>query len=221
MPRRSRGPLLLAALGLLAFAVLAVTAARPPLQVLDRDARRLVQTLRDDGVEPFMAAASSLGEGTVLVPLIALGVLLLWRRHRRWALALPAVMAGAGALQALAKWAVDRPRPDQTPWGFPSGHALVLVVLFGLLIYLAGRWPARRGLREAVTLGCATPVGLVGFSRLYLDRHWLTDVAGGALLGLAYLVLVVWLVERGAGSAPAPAVRDLTPTGPRPSAAHL
>jgi membrane-associated phospholipid phosphatase len=36
---------------------------------------------------------------------------------------------------------------------------------------------------------------IVAFSRLYLDAHWLSDVAGGFVLGLTYLLLTIWLVE--------------------------
>ena len=42
---------------------------------------------------------------------------------------------------------------------------------------------------------CAGIVLAVAFSRLYLDVHWLTDVIGGFALGLAYLLLTIWLVE--------------------------
>jgi membrane-associated phospholipid phosphatase len=38
-------------------------------------------------------------------------------------------------------------------------------------------------------------VAAVGFSRLYLDRHWLSDLAGGLMAGLAYLLLAIWVVE--------------------------
>jgi hypothetical protein len=38
-------------------------------------------------------------------------------------------------------------------------------------------------------------VGAVAFSRLYLDRHWLSDLGGGFSIGLAYLLLAIWLIE--------------------------
>jgi len=38
-------------------------------------------------------------------------------------------------------------------------------------------------------------VGVVAFSRLYLDRHWLSDLGGGFSIGLAYLLLAIWLIE--------------------------
>ena len=116
-------------------------------------------------------------------------------------------MAGTGALQFLAKWSVDRPRPDLTPWGFPSGHVLSLVVYFGLLAYLGWVSDGSRRRRSAIAAFCAVPVLLVAYSRLYLDRHWLTDLAGGLTVGLTYLLLTLLVVEiarrrRGARAAP-------------------
>src|SRR5205085_12513707 len=101
---------------------------------------------------------------------------LLWRRQRRWAVALPVLMAGAGALQAIAKWSIHRARPDESPWGFPSGHVLSLVVFFGLMIWLVvTASKRRRRWRLVASALCALTVAVVAFSRLYLDRHWLSD----------------------------------------------
>jgi membrane-associated phospholipid phosphatase len=36
---------------------------------------------------------------------------------------------------------------------------------------------------------------VVAFSRLYLDKHWLSDLVGGLTVGLAYLLLAIWVVE--------------------------
>src|SRR5439155_16119649 len=101
-----------------------------------------------------------------LIPLIALGVAILWRPSRRWAVALPFVMAGTGILQLVTKWAIDRPRPNLAAWGFPSGHALSPVVFFGLMTYLLATSTVRRSRRSLGYTGCAATVLVVAFSRL-------------------------------------------------------
>lgn len=165
------------------------------LLALDHGARGWVTTLRSDVLTLPVHILTSLGEGVGLIPLIGLTVLLAWRSCRRWALALPLLMAGAGGLQWLAKWLADRPRPDATPMGFPSGHVITLVVLLGLIAYLVAARSGRRAWTASAWLVCATTVVSVGFTRLYLDKHWLSDLGGGLAIGLAYLLLAIWLVD--------------------------
>jgi undecaprenyl-diphosphatase len=91
---------------------------------------------------------------------------------------------------------VNRPRPNLDPLGFPSGHVLSLVVFFGLMIYLVVTASGvRRRWRACASLVCLLTVLAVAFSRLYLDRHWLSDVAGGLTIGMTYLLLAIWIVE--------------------------
>ncbi len=181
----------------LTFAALSLIAAQQGIFDLDRRAEALVGLTRHAALQGWMETISLLGQDAVLVPLIALTSVLVWLYSRRWALALPIVMAGTGALQSLAKWAVDRPRPNAMPWGFPSGHALSVLVLFGLIAYLTYTSRARRRWRSAGSVLCLALVLAVGWSRLYLDMHWLSDVVGGFAVGLAYLPLAIWVVEGG------------------------
>ena len=190
-------PLLIATLlSLASFLTLVLLAATLPISDLDQRTRMLVHLTRLPVLDAAMNGVSGLGENYGLIPLIALGVALLWRSSRRWAVALPLLMAGTGALQLVAKWAIDRPRPNLAPWGFPSGHVLSLVVFFGLMIYLLASSTVTRPLRRLGYAGCAATVLAVAFSRLYLDAHWASDVAGGFTLGLAYLLPAIGLVER-------------------------
>jgi undecaprenyl-diphosphatase len=179
----------------LAFAALSVISAQRGIFDLDRTTEALVGLLRRASLQSPMETVSLLGQASALVPLIALASLFIWRSRRRWALALPLVMAGAGGLQFLAKWAVDRPRPNAAPWGFPSGHALIVVVFLGVLTYLLCTSPTRRCWRWSGVSLCGAMVLTVGFSRLYLDMHWISDVGGGFAVGLAYLPLAIWAVE--------------------------
>jgi len=187
--------LAMAALSFAGFFFLAVVPAQDHLAGADHRARALVHLARQPLLDPAMRGVTLLGNDSGLIPLIALGTGLLWLTSRRWALVLPLLMAGTGALQLLAKWAVDRPRPNLAPWGYPSGHVLSLVVLFGLMTYLLGTSGIKRQWRCLGSAGCAATVFTVAFSRLYLDAHWMSDVAGGFMLGLAYLLLTIWLVE--------------------------
>lgn len=161
----------------------------------DRLARALVHRPHHPLFQSSMEAASFLGGEPGQIAVIVLGSAVLWRRRRRWALGLPMVMAGAGIVQLVAKWAIDRPRPNLGPWGFPSAHVLSLVVLFGCIAYVVGTSRARRGWRGlSVGVGAAI-VCTVAYSRIYLEAHWLSDVLGGLSIGLAYLLVVIWLIR--------------------------
>ncbi len=194
-------------LPLTAFLALALIAATHQVSDLDRQTRGLVQLIRLPALDVGMNGISALGENYGLIPLIALGVAIVWRSSRRWALILPLLMAGTGVLQLVAKWAIDRPRPNLAAWGFPSGHVLSLAVFFGLMTYLLAVSTATRARRRLGYVGCAAIVLAVAFSRLYLDAHWISDVAGGLTLGLAYLLLTISLVERLAAGRLAAVVR--------------
>ena len=176
------------------FAGLAILTAEPRFDV-DSGIRGLVELTRSPALDVPMQAVTLLGQGAGLVPLIVLTSLGLWRRHRHWALVVPLVMAGSGALQYAAKWAVDRPRPNLAPWGYPSGHVLSLVVFLGLLVYLLHSTAVRRRWRLVGTSLAAATLSTVAFSRLYLDVHWLSDLGGGFTLGLGYLLFSIWLAE--------------------------
>jgi undecaprenyl-diphosphatase len=191
-PRRLLFGALVSFVGYLALAILA---AQQQFFALDYGTRAWVRLLRYEALQLPMELVTSLG-GLGLIVLIVVALPILWRVNRRWAVLLPVLMVGTGALQWLTKAAAGRARPDQAPWGCPSGHVLSLVVFFGLMVHLiATASTRRRRWRILASIVAVLPVIVVGFSRLYLDRHWLSDLAGGLTIGAAYLLLAIWLVE--------------------------
>jgi membrane-associated phospholipid phosphatase len=203
------------------FLLLALSAATGKLSSLDYQVRTLAEHARQPFWDVVMRDVSLLGDRSGLIPLIIIVGALLWRPIRHWAMALPAVMAAAGGVQIVAKWAVDRPRPNHAAWGFPSGHVLSLVVLFGLVSYTLSRSSMRRRWQYLGSAASAGAVLTVAWSRLYLEAHWISDVAGGFMLGLVCLLLSIWLVDtvipgcvrrvRAAGSAGPPPAADAMP----------
>jgi hypothetical protein len=171
----------------------------PPPQLGEGRRQRVAPDPHDQERE-----ATESDQASGLAPLVVLVSLVFWWRDRlQWAIGLPVIMAGTGALQWIAKWAVDRPRPNGAPWGFPSGHALTVLVFFGLIAYVVWTSAARRRWRLTSGALCVLTILAVGFSRLYLDMHWLSDVGGGLAVGGAYLPMAIWLVERRPARSPA------------------
>jgi membrane-associated phospholipid phosphatase len=194
--RKPRWLLTGAIVSLFGYVALAALAAQQQIFALDYGTRAWVAILHYEVLQLPMEIVTRLGDNLGLVPLIVIAMLVLWRVSRRWAIALPVLMLGTGGLQWIAKWAAHRPRPNEAPWGFPSGHVLSLVVFFGLMIYLiASASRPRRRWRVLASLVCLVAVAVVAFSRLYLDKHWLSDLGGGFSVGLAYLLLAIWLIE--------------------------
>jgi membrane-associated phospholipid phosphatase len=134
-----------------------------------------------------------------IAALVAICVLPLWRRALRSAAVLLLVVLGGWLLEVVGKAIVDRDRPHfahpvahAAGQSFPSGHALTSFVVLVTAVSICPV-PTRRPLAVL----CAVLVAAVGFSRLYIGVHYLSDVVGGWLLGAAW----VWLVLLAAGHA--------------------
>ncbi|MBW8805858.1 MAG: phosphatase PAP2 family protein [Catenulisporales bacterium] len=152
---------------------------------------------------------SSIGGPTTFRVLIALLAVGLWLRgaHRLALWAASTMIAGA-VLDLGLKALVDRTRPHlPDPFAhapgasFPSGHALTSALGCGIIILILLPLLNTAGKAIVWTLG-ALIVFAVGYSRVALGVHWVTDVAGAWLLAVALLAASVsafqtWRVEHG------------------------
>jgi membrane-associated phospholipid phosphatase len=184
------------AVAILAFFTAALIARAETFSELDRGARAYVRTGRSPGLAPPMRFVSLLGSGYVLLPVTVACSVALWRRrHRAVALSLPAIGAGAALALAATKWIVNKPRPSLRGYGFPSGHVFGVTVFVVMAVYLLWMFDTPpRVQRAARTVGIVF-VLVVGYSRLYVNAHWLSDVVGGLLAGLAFALLMVLTVD--------------------------
>jgi len=167
---------------------------------IDKQVTKLVKDTKSRTLNPVMSVLSASGEPWTLYPVAGL-VAARWladdRRGDATTLAL--ALAGSAATTKLVKQAVDRPRPrlsirrsNSSGSSFPSQHIAMSVATYGTIAYLINRrrWKERNGRRSAlwiwapVTLLC----GLIGWSRIYQGVHHPTDVLGGWVTGLIWLV---------------------------------
>jgi membrane-associated phospholipid phosphatase len=193
-----------------------VVASSDVLQPLDDRFLDLMVSLRTEPAVDVGKVLSVAFGTAVLVPVrIAVTVVLAVRRHwaalGAWLATLVASELCVGPLKAL----VDRPRPPgplihTSGASYPSGHAIAsAVTAIGVVMALTS---GRRRLHWMVAAVCLAT--LVALSRTYLSAHWLTDVAGGSLLGAGLALGIpegveVWRDRRLSRRRP----------GPRPTAA--
>jgi len=135
-------------------------------------------------------SGSALAWQLVLAPVV---LWLLWRKLPRLALFVAITAIGSSLLNTTVKAAVHRLRPvltdpvaHESGLSFPSGHAQAAMVGYGLLLLvflptLHGVW------RRTAILVASFMILAIGFSRIALGVHYLSDVLGGFLLGAAWL----------------------------------
>jgi membrane-associated phospholipid phosphatase len=146
---------------------------------------------------------SSLG---VIVMTLAVSAYLWIKRIRVWVLTLMLAVFGGILLNFLLKHVFERQRPHfddplltLTTYSFPSGHTLMATVFYGTLCALivsrivSWRW------RVVTILAAGVMILLVGFSRIYLGAHYVSDVLAAIAEGLAWIafcLLAVGELER-------------------------
>lgn len=180
-------------LALLMFALFQQFRIVPALARLDSSLYHLLQGLRTPWGDHLMTAISQLGDGMVQTALVI--ALLLWLLLRRRYLAAGHWLAAAlfaMAMTWLLKQTLRVARPSNIYEGamgfsFPSAHTVYASCIYGFLAVLIAR-----ELRPQWRMPCYAVAMLailsIAFSRLYLGAHWFSDVVGGLLLGLAWVL---------------------------------
>jgi membrane-associated phospholipid phosphatase len=186
---------------MLAFALIAINITNQEAVALDTFANPFLHSIASPVLDGVMNAITSLGSGPVLGLLFVLvaGALLV-RGNRAEALFLAVAIGGSVALNGTLKVAVERPRPV-LPWAhvlpdysFPSGHtmnSLVFYLAVALIVWATfGKRPGALAVALALVIAVA-----IGFSRIYLGYHYLSDVVGGLAAGIAWLLVVALAFE--------------------------
>jgi membrane-associated phospholipid phosphatase len=191
--------LIVLAFGLLAREVFELSGGGP----LDREVELRARALPLPGGGQTAAAISFFGSLAFLGPAtLAVVAALLWKKRHVPAILFVASVLGGLGLEQILKLVFHRMRPDLVPalaqeltFGFPSGHATMATVFFGGLAALAFHSRRPPPQRAAAVAGAALAIGSVAFSRIYLGVHWLTDVAGGILVGLFWVIVSATATE--------------------------
>lgn len=100
-------------------------------------------------------------------------------------------------MNQIAKLIFSRPRPiginliEESGFSYPSGHAMVSMAYFGFIAYILYKKQKNNLTKSILIITLIITILLIGFSRIYLGVHYLSDILGGFLLSIAYLMIFI------------------------------
>jgi undecaprenyl-diphosphatase len=210
----------LGGVGLLVLLALAVTSGAS--EAFDRS---IIEAVRADGLHDLLSPLRAITElgSTGAVTVVAVLTLLVgvligpWLHGVAGAITIGLASLGNQTLKAI----IARARPDlldpiveERGFSFPSGHAALGMVAWGVLGVLVMRSRLPLGVRRAIVAVLALVIFLIGLSRVWLGVHYPTDVLAGWTAG-AVIVLLYARLTRRVSPEPAAAAVDAGPAAPR------
>lgn len=161
----------------------------------------IADNLMSDGITSVLKVITELGG--VAFTVLAGVLIFMFCKKIRWFVTFDLV--GVTLINQVIKHIVRRPRPnvlrlvEEDGYSFPSGHSMVSMAFYGIIIYLVYKNVTNKYLKWTLIALLSLLILSIGFSRIYVGVHYFTDVVGGFLLGLAYLIIYINIYNKKAG----------------------
>ena len=161
----------------------------------------IINNIMNDGLTPILKAITELGG--VAFTVLAGVLIFMFCKINRWFITIDLV--GVTLVNQVIKHIIRRPRPnvlrlvEESGYSFPSGHSMVSMAFYGIIIYLVYKNVSNKYLKWILIILLSLLILSIGFSRIYVGVHYFTDVAGGFLLGLAYLIIYINIYNKRIG----------------------
>ncbi len=191
-------PILLSIISLTGFIVFLILVANNHVFKID-NFNEILFNVRNGFLNVLLKILTYFGSAVVLFASALL--ILIFVKNRRVGFGLLGGLTAASLLNLIVKYIVKRPRPTlpmvvkEIGYSFPSAHAMLSLVFFGLLIYFVLKYSNKKWLKITLTILFSLIVVVVGFSRVYLGVHYLSDILAGYLVGLPIVFATIFVLQ--------------------------
>ena len=188
-------------IGLIGFLAIAEDVFNKEIMSGDIIGYKLVSTfLISDFATPIAKFITNFGGAIFLITLTI--VLLVLIKNKKIGISIFSNLVIVTILNQLLKAILQRPRPteyrivEETGYSFPSGHSMVSMAFYGYLIYLIYKYVKNKYIKWISIVLLSILVCSIGISRIYLGVHYTSDVLGGFLISMSYLVIYISAVNK-------------------------
>lgn len=151
-------------------------------------------------INSFFKIITNFGGSTSLVLVTIISMIFV--KGKKYKIMLPLNLYVSAFLNYSLKNIFERTRPDnmrlieETGFSFPSGHSMVSMAFYGYLIYLIYKYVKNKYIKWSLIVLLSCLIVGIGTSRIYLGVHYTSDVLGGFLISISYLVIYISAVNK-------------------------
>ena len=159
----------------------------------------IVLKLRTESLTKIMGILTNFGGAYMLIGLAIM--ITIFSKNKKTAFIIDLNLIIITIFNLILKNIIQRPRPEgyrliaESGYSFPSGHSMISMAFYGLIIYMIWKTMKNKKLRNIVCVLITILVILIGISRIYLGVHYASDVIGGFVVSIAYLIVYVSITK--------------------------
>ena len=182
------------------FTLLAIGVHLDKFQDFDAGIHEIISGISFPLVDGFWMVITNLASPAFI--LVFLVILLIIIRNKKYGILLFFNTVNIFLLNQMLKAIFSRPRPfelmliEETGYSFPSGHTMLALAFYGFLIYVIWQINLSKKAKKFLTVLLVIIILLIGLSRIYLGVHYPSDILGGFMASLAYLIVFIKLVKK-------------------------
>lgn len=178
----------------LLFIILTVLVCTNTIEPPDNATSSFIISIRSPELTNTMNIITNISGSYALIVFTTLFIILI--KKKKYPLAITINLIAVFITSQLAKAIVERDRPldmlvSAPGYSYPSGHSMVGLAYFSFLSYLVIKYIPNKIVKIILPIVFTITILLVGFSRIYLGVHYLSDVLAGFLLGAIYLIIFI------------------------------
>lgn len=153
-----------------------------------------------DKLTPIIKIVTNFG-GAIILGLITILILILIK-NKKMGLSVLINLCSVTVLNLVLKSILQRPRPNEyriineTGYSFPSGHSMISMAFYGFIIYLIYKNIKNKYLKWISIILLSILILMIGFSRIYLGVHYVSDVLAGFLFSISYLIVYIKIINK-------------------------
>ena len=200
MDKKSKNKLILSSIFLVLFIVVLILFLTNNVTTFDNKIYDYIIKYRSNRIDYLMKSITQFGNTVPVIIILLVLMITLTSRREVFLIGFNTILTVS--TNQILKHIICRPRPShirlitEHGYSFPSGHSMISICLYGLLIYLINKKIKNKILKVLLTIILILLILGIGISRIYVGVHYPSDVLAGYLLSLSILIFSITIVNK-------------------------